>query len=358
MTRGVVIDRHHGLLWAIILDGKTATDIYAEPIDAPDLTGAVVRAKVMRVLPGQNAAIVRWSAEQEGYWSDAKNVRAGDWKTLQVKSGAYADKLPQLSNDISFAGRFLIHLPKKKGIKQSRRSGYAISLPSGLNGGWIVRRHAAQATTQQLHVETHYLMRQAAILQEPIEETAVLHLRPAWQRAIIDHGATLQFIEVPNAVTEKMVLGWLQDFAPDCVSLLRRRTGSVDIGALCDTLTTVSIALPEGSCLTIEPTRAFWVCDVDAGAQQNHLQANILAARELARQMRLRNMGGIVVVDFISLRTVAEKQKLLAAMRAAVADDPAGVEIFGLTKLGLLELTRQRRGASLSALMHNVISKS
>lgn len=350
MTRGLVIDRQDGLMWAVVLDGKTATDIYAELTDAPDLTGAIVHAKVTRTMPGQNAAIVRWCAEQEGYWSDAKNARAGDWLTLQVKSGAYADKLPQLSSDIALAGRFLIHLPKGKGVKQSRRAGDAVALPSGLNGGWIVRRHAAQATAEQLNAEADFLTRQATTLREPAEQTAVLLQRTVWQRAIIDHGASLQFIEAPNAVTEKILLAWLHDFAPDCAGLVRRGTGAVDIDTLRDNATTTSIALPEGSRLTIEPTRAFWACDVDAGAQQNHLQANILAAWELARHMRLRNMGGMIVVDFIRLRTVVEKQKLLAAMREAVADDPAGVEVFGLTRLGLLEMTRQRRGASLTEL--------
>jgi ribonuclease E/ribonuclease G len=350
MMQGLVIDRHDGLLWAVVVDGKTATDIYAEPSDVPDLTGAIVHAKVTRTMVGQNAAIVRWGAEQEGYWSDAKNARAGEWVTLQVKSGAYADKLPQLSSDIALAGRFLIHLPKGKSVKQSRRAGDAIALPAGLKGGWIVRRHAAQATPEQLHAEADFLARQAATLHEPAEQDSIFLLRPTWQRAIIDHGAALQFIEVPNAATERMVLAWLQDFAPDCVALVRRGIGAVDFDALRENTMASSIALPEGSRLTIEQTRAFWACDVDAGPQQNHLQANILAGRELARHMRLRNMGGMIVVDFITLRTPAEKQKLLMAMREAVVNDPAGVEIFGLTKLGLLEMTRQRRGISLLTL--------
>ncbi len=84
---------------------------------------------------------------------------------------------------------------------------------------------------------------------------------------------------------------------------------------------------------------------------QNHAQVNILAAREFARQMRLRNIGGIIVADFISLRTQLERQKLLTCLRDAVADDPAGVEIFGISKLGLIEMTRKRRGSSITDLI-------
>ena len=347
MTRLLVIDRHEDLLWAVILDGKIPTDIYAEPVAVPDLTGAVVRAKITRILPGQNAALVSWGAQQEGYWSDARNPRVGNWVTLQVKSGAWADKLPQLSADISLAGRFLIHLPAGKSIKQSRRAGTAITMPAGLSGGWIVRRHAAQATAAQLRAEADYLMQQAETFHAPADLPALMILRPVWQRAIIDHGAALHGIEIHDAATEKAVRSWLQDFAPDLITRVRRGKGAVDIDALRQNVMTDSIDLSQGVRLTIEPTRAFWACDIDTGAMQNHLQANILALRELARQMRLRNMGGMIIVDCIALRTAAEKQKLLAAARIAMADDPAGVEIFGVSKLGLLEITRSRRGPSL-----------
>ncbi len=353
MTRTLAIERHDGLLWAVIVDGKTTTDIYAEPVASPDLTGTILRAKVTRVLPGQNAAIVNWGDKQEGYWSDAKNARAGDWVTLQVKTGAWVDKLPQLAADIALAGRFLIHLPHGKSIKKSRRAGTVAALPSGLPGGWIVRRHAAQATAAQLRHEADALVRQGESLRAPDNRAAILSLRPVWQRAVIDHGAALRAITVPDAATEKTVRMWFDVFAPDLAGHVRRGSGAVDIDALRQNLAAAVVTLPQGVSLSIEPTRAFWACDVDAGALQNHLQANILALRELARQMRLRNMGGMIIVDCITLRTAADRQKLLAAARSAVADDPAGVEVFGLTKLGLLEMTRQRRGPSITELCHD-----
>ncbi len=354
MTGALAIAVHDGLLWAVVMDGKDVTDIYAERVAEPDLTGALVRAKVVRVLPGQHAAIVRWGQEREGYWSDAKNIRAGDWATLQVKSGAWGDKLPQLTHDITLPGRFLIHLPFGKSVKKSRRAGTVAALPPGLPGGWIIRRHAAQAMAEQLQHEAAALVHQGDSLRTQPDDATILSLRPVWQRALQDHGAELRTITVADAATARAVRGWLEIWAPDLTSHLRQGDGVIDSDELCRNALTARLTLPRGVSLSLELTRAFWACDIDAGAMQNHLQANILALRELARQMRLRNMGGMIVVDCISLRTVAERQNLLKAARAAVADDPAGVEIFGLTKLGLLEMTRQRRGANLTELCHDL----
>ena len=104
-----------------------------------------------------------------------------------------------------------------------------------------------------------------------------------------------------------------------------------------------SVALAGGGSLIIQPTAALTAIDVNSGGRQA-LEANLAAAREIARQLRLRRIGGTIVVDFIDLPTRPARARLLAALRAAVADDPAPVQVFPMSRFGLVELSRQRMG--------------
>jgi len=93
------------------------------------------------------------------------------------------------------------------------------------------------------------------------------------------------------------------------------------------------------------------VVDVNAGERGNALDTNLEAAAEIARQMRLRNVGGIVVVDFVNMRSRGESERLLASLARAVEDDPAQTQVYGISKLGLVEMTRARRGTALADLL-------
>lgn len=117
--------------------------------------------------------------------------------------------------------------------------------------------------------------------------------------------------------------------------------------------------LPSGAALHFAETRAMTVIDVDSGearlegvgakAERSFLRVNLEAAQEVARQIRLRNLGGIIVVDFIDLRARELRHQVVDALRAAVAGDPQPMWVGGMSRLGLVELTRQRRGPTLAA---------
>jgi Rne/Rng family ribonuclease len=118
------------------------------------------------------------------------------------------------------------------------------------------------------------------------------------------------------------------------------------------------VALPSGALLHVDPARAMTVIDVDSGrtqlegvgakAERSLLQVNLAAAEEIARQIRLRNIGGIVVVDFINLRSGELRKRVVDALRAAVAGDRHPVWVGAMSRLGLVELTRQRCGPTLA----------
>lgn len=346
----LVIARHDGLHCAA-LDAETITDLYAARLDRAELAGAVVTARVIQPLPGQGAAIVRWADNgqgHEGYWSDAaaKNAKAGDAVRLQIKADAYAEKLPQLKRDIALPGRWLVHLPQGRGVKFSRQSKDTLTAPealAALPGGWVLRRAAQAATVEQIMQEAQAL---AALGQQE-----ALPAPTIWQRALIEHGAAITKIFAYDAPTARAVSDWCATYAPELAACVEQAADALDWDSLFAEATATTLPLAGGGSLTIERTRAAWVVDVDAGAAQNHLAVNVAAAQALARHCRLRNLGGMIIADFISLPRPSEQQALLKALRQAVADDPAGVEVFSFTTLGLIEMTRTRRGNCLADLI-------
>jgi Rne/Rng family ribonuclease len=111
-----------------------------------------------------------------------------------------------------------------------------------------------------------------------------------------------------------------------------------------------SVPLPGGGSLIIQPTAAFTAIDVNGGGRRA-LEANLAASSEIARQLRLRRIGGTVVADFIDLPTRAARARVLAALREAVADDPAPVQVFAMSRFGLVEISRKRIGPSLAEML-------
>ncbi|MEJ0062773.1 MAG: ribonuclease E/G [Alphaproteobacteria bacterium] len=304
MTRRLVIAHHDDLLCAAIQNKNIVTDFYAGKSAAPDLTGAIVRAKVTRLLPGQKAAIVTWGKEQEGYWADARpNTHTGDWATLQIKSDARQGKQPQLTGDVALSGRFLVHLPFGKKVSQSRRGGAAVAFPKDLPGGWIIRRHAAEASAELIRHEAEYLLRLAEPVKAAADRPEVLLMQPSWQRAVVDHGVALAEIVCHDAALEKTLRAWLKDFAPDLAETVRHGDSGLDLDGLLQGITASAVALPNGARLIMEPASAFWAVDVDAGggakscAGEYPGSARVCAADAAAQYRRHHRRGFHLAAD-------------------------------------------------------------
>ena len=124
----------------------------------------------------------------------------------------------------------------------------------------------------------------------------------------------------------------------------------LDLDALIERALRPSLALPGGGTLHLEGTRAATLIDVDSGAAEP-LAVNLAAAAAIAREVRLRNLGGGIVVDFIGLDGKGQRERVKAALAGAVAADPAGTQILGWTRLGHLELVRPRRGRPLAEII-------
>ena len=122
-----------------------------------------------------------------------------------------------------------------------------------------------------------------------------------------------------------------------------------DLDAQIDQALAKEVALPGGGSIAIETTRALTAIDVDSGTARNALAVNLEAAEVIAQQLRLRNIGGAVLIDFITLRQAADRDRVLGRLAMLLAGDPTPSQVVGWTRLGLVEMTRARRGPTLAA---------
>ena len=388
MTAELLIDRRDGLLRAAVVAGGRLTDLHVDRDDrtAPQ-AGSVWLGRVERIAAGLNAAFVDLGTGKAGLLglSDVRLsnrarpepgtaigavLHGGQALLVQVKAEAVGAKGPTLAMDISLPGRFLVHAPFRRGVAVSKRLGGGAqreALTKRLQAltvgeGWIARSGAeAQADDGPIIAESEAL----ALTWRELERRAGQGGRPgclspgpdAARRAVIGHGArplARIAVEAP-AEWRQAFAAWCAEAAPDLAPRLESVAGGLferhDLEGQIAALTRSQVALTGGAGLVIEPTEALVAIDVNGGERGNPLAVNLEAATEIARQLRLRNLGGIVVVDFLSMPKRGDGERLLAALTAAVRDDPVQTEVYGLSRLGLVELTRARRGPVLTELL-------
>lgn len=351
------------------LDGENEAILYAADvrIEGRAAKGGKGRAKD----PGGHKAI--------GKLLQPGQMIAVQAKTGVVPRGALADpdddlpgpsaphKITRASMDITLAGRYLIYAPMEQENRISSRirdKKHRAQLQDMLHA--LEDVHGCILRAAALSLQTDVLLREARILRATWDqlhrhlegETPQLVMRgpDAFHRLLSDHAADkIGEISVHGAGAMEHALDWCGVYAPDLVT---RVEPVEDIGApeelsllvMRDVLDQVEallrpyVLLPGGGSVILQETAALTAVDVNAAADRgSKLSVNLEAAAEIARQIRLRNIGGIIIVDFLKSRTGADRTALEAALVHAFDSDACTVQVHGLTALGLLEITRARR---------------
>jgi len=377
----ILADRSGPLTRAAVLTDGRLTDLYIDHAGRPSLLGAVFLGRVERIATGLDAAFVDLGSGMSGLLSatDARGpkgrverigtlLRTGQPVLVQVKADAVGAKGPTLTMDVTLPGRFLVHAPMARGVAVSKRLGTGPAraellrrLGDVLVGeGWIARAGAATATPDQLAAEADSLRLAWRAIADSLHGPAPARLRAgpdAPTRALIEHGSAAPAITVEGKDLLRALVRWCEDMAPDLAGRIAPYEGTPGLFEMRDLDQRIAdlvgrrVALSGGGSLVIERTEALTVVDVNAGERGNALDVNLEAAAEIARQLRLRNVGGIVVVDFVNMKGRSEPERVLNALAHAVADDPSQTQVYGMSKLGLVEMTRARRGTALADLL-------
>ena len=356
MINEIEVDLVDGVILAALLQDGRPVDLLAEPVEAPGLTGGVFLGRIARADKRAGMAFVEIGTDRQAALplpADPQTCREGDQILVQATGEPRDGKGPPVTADIALPGRFLLRTPRRPGLSLSKRLGRDVrqrleqSLTARVGEGWTVRTAAADAPEALVQAEAEWL---DAIWQVIVGRTTpqpgLIHPAPGVvARTVLDNSQAV-VVRVGDSHLHRSLQGWLRGCAPDLLPRLAHEPAAIadEIPALL----APEVGLPSGGSLVIEPTRALVAVDVNAGSGRDARTANLEAAAELPRQLRLRNLGGLVVVDFIP---AARQGRVRALRRLAegLAADPAQVRLAeAFTNLGLAELARQRRGLSLA----------
>lgn len=393
----ILIEEYEGSIWTAALKTGRLEGLEVDPVDEEIRWGSIYWAKVKSIdkaldavyvdLDGYNTGIlynkdVRWidqkgKVHKGGEEAIGKRFTPGDMVAVQAKTAylprdhddykAQEYKTPVMSMDITLPGRYLIYcamMDKNRLSTRIRDRKLRKQMHKMIDAlvdiqGCILRLAAA-------NTQSDMLIREGRILKGAWEEIqgyfkgndpTLIALGPdAIQRTLSDHAAQqIDRIEVVTMDHFKHVEEWCSIFAPDLVTKIEpieldNATEDLalfhyrDIIGQIEELFQPYAMLPGGGNIIIQGTAALTAVDVNRGGSKNaHLDINIQAAKEVARQIRLRNCGGIIVVDFLKNMDKKAQGQLIAALEEAINEDPCTVQIHGLTALGLIEMTRKRR---------------
>ena len=370
-------------LMALTAGGRLA-ELKVVRRDTPSHIDSVFLGRLERVMPELDAAFVDIGIGHAGFLRAADRAGIEDWPLpgapllVQVRTDGDGEngKGPRLSMNLAVTGRYLVYHPVGGGVTFSRRienesererlRGHVEDL---LEGGVVLRTAAAGASLDVLRADATEVMerwekirRQAFDSQPPADLTACIPgERDPIARVLRDHGATLEEVILDDRTMARA----LQDEMDRLDEKIRVRwhNGAMpafdidDVAGQIDTALAERIVLESGIELLFEPGETLCAVDVDsatAGGRQGRaprrpVEVNLEAAPAIAPQLRLRNIAGAVVIDFVTMRSTYDRDKVQAALAEALADDPVPTQLYGFTRLGHFELTRARRGATLKA---------
>ena len=376
---------------AIIENGRLA-ELHWERKNSQNIVGNVYKGAVENVLPGISSAFVSIGFEKNAYLyiSDVlgdknapidQTLKKGQTVMVQVAKEAIGTKGPKVTMDISLPGRYLVFTPYQEYVgiskhiaepEERRRLECVVDklVKEHLGGkGVVVRTEAEGASEDELEREVKYLQNMWQQVRKKFEEQpspALLHqdLGLALQiaRDILSEQVYVYLLDSKTA--QKEVVDFVEGFAPELKDRIKLYEGKTpifkafNIDGQIESIRETKVSLPNGGSIVIQEAESLCAIDVNTGRfigsksqEETVTQTNIEAATQVANQIRLRNIGGIIVVDFIDMRKASNRTKVMEAFADACRADRAKIRILPITRLGLIELTRERKRMSTASLL-------
>jgi ribonuclease G len=374
MAETLLIDAVPGEVRAAVMADGRATEIVVERAARQSRVGQIFLGRVQKIMPALGAAFVELGLERAGFLrldGDAP-VTEGQAVTVQVTKDAAGRKGVQLTRELAVAGRTVVLTPTQARLQVSRRIGdeaerarlsQAMAAIAGPGEGFILRTNAAGATPEELGADADFVR---AIWDE-VEMAGHGARAPAVLHAGVDAVPRL-LCEFAGRVTERIVVEdpgalaaakrFCANHAPSLAAIVVPHDGpgalfeEWGVEAEIEQALSARVRLPSGGEIVIETTEALTAIDVNsAGSNDSALQLNVEAAQEIARQLRLRALGGLVVIDFVSMSDEERWPRLLSALGTALAPDRMTPRLLGRTAAGLVEVTRRRGREPLARLL-------
>ncbi|MBZ0093359.1 MAG: ribonuclease G [Burkholderiales bacterium] len=374
-----------------VMEQGAAQELHIERESARGLVGNIYLGKVCRVLPGMQSAFVDIGLDRAAFlhvadiWQTIPNgeqkpieklVHEGQSLLVQVFKDPLGSKGARLSTQVSIAGRFLVYLPQESHIGISQRiedeaergllrSRLQQLLPPDDKGGYIIRTVAENATEQELRADVEYLHK----LWQDIRQTA----KTAAQKTMLYQDLSLALrvlrdfvndqttqVIVDSRETVQKMQEFARNFIGNALDKIEHYTGArplFDLHGVEEEIERAlarKVMLKSGGYLIIDQTEALTTIDVNTGGfvggrsfDDTIFKTNLEAAQTIAHQLRLRNLGGIIIVDFIDMDSPDHQTAVLEEFKRALAKDRTRMTVNGFSSLGLVEMTRKRTRESL-----------
>ena len=383
-----------------LIENSILQEIHIERHTKKGLVGNIYKGKVSRVLPGMQAAFVDIGLDKAAFLhaSDiaineeladevkssqlqVKDIREllrdGQPIVVQVVKDPIGTKGARLTTDITLPSRYLVFMTSVThvGVSQKiedeserERLKTIVSACCDENGGFIVRTAAEGVLESVLRQDADFLRRLWTKIQARKKGNKINVLYedlPVARRVLRDFVATrIDRIRIDSNLTFKELQSFTEEYVPELTSKLEYYQGELPIFDLYDVENELQRALgrrvnlKSGGYLIIDQTEAMTTIDINTGAFVGHrnleetiFNTNIEATSAIARQLRLRNLGGMILIDFIDMLEADHKRRVQHSLEIGMAKDPAKSNIHGYTALGLIEMTRKRTRESLEHLL-------
>ena len=392
MKRILINSSYGNELRVALVDGAKLYDLDTELSDKTLLKGSIFKATVSRIESSLDAAFVNFGSERHGFLplkdlsneffeknSDGKRIcilKEDQEIIVQVSKEERGTKGAALTTQIALAGRFLVLIPNSDragGISRRisgeerdeiRESLKSLSIPDGM--GAIVRTAGLGRSAEELNLDLSYLL----ALWTEISKTTSDAPSPSLiyrddkliVRVVKDYFRDdIEEILIDDKPTYDEAKQFINAVIPDHADKVKFYDEEIplfnryQIESQIELAFQREISLPSGGSIVIDPTEAMTAVDVNSARstkgkdiEDTAFQTNLEAAKEVARQLRLRDVGGLIVIDFIDMSDQSNQEKVENAFRKAVHGDRARVQVSGISRFGLLEISRQRLRPSLN----------
>ncbi len=360
-----------------IIENGVLQEIHLERASKQGLVGNIYKGKVGRVVPGMQAAFVEIGLDKAGFLhlTDAMPVREGAEILVQVMKDPLGSKGARLTQQISIVSRYLVYFPYESQInlstrieEESERQRLKNQLEEvvGQDSVGLIVRTAAEGVAAELLVKEYEFLDK---LWRSIEKTAantkakqVVYEDLSLSKKVIRDcvNPSVEKIRVDDEATFELLQDFSKQFVPEACQKLELIKNNLPIFERYGVEEELQrnllrrVDLKSGGYLIIDQTEAMTTIDVNSGSflslishEETISKTNFEAAQMIARQLRLRNIGGIVVIDFIDMHHEEHREQVLKLLHEALAQDYSRVKVGGFTEFGLVQLTRKRTHESL-----------
>ena len=385
MSKNIYVDSYSGNTIAALAQEGQLLEYHIEKRNSKVIAGSIFKGVVENVIDGMQAAFVNVGLDKNGYLyagdmlidhgdlqidlPSTLNLQVGDEVMVQAIKDPFGSKGVRLSTHLSFAGRYLVFTPGFDVIAVSRKitdekiRSKLTEIIKGINakGGFILRTAAEFAREGDIVSEANYLV---GLYNEALEKYATAspgevvysegNLAVRMLRDV--YTSEIENIYVADKKLYEDILVDASRRGKEVLNKVSLYSKGIDmfeyfgLTAEVDNLLRNRVDLPNGANLVIGKTEALTAIDVNTGSYTGFLnlettvyETNLLAAKEIARQVRLRNIGGIIIVDFINMESEEHRESVVNTLIEALKSDRAKCNVLGMNERGLVEFTRKKK---------------